>query len=222
MDWSAREDAEARLARQLARLGADVYMDVTQALGDPPDLARLTREVWMDIEQRYRGALASALEGVFLEALDALSEETGFALEWGQANAAAAQWARQRALSLAQDLNQTSQRLLSEAVADFFEQGWTIDQLRDKISAVFGPSRAETIAITEVTMAVAQGEAALVAELEKAGVRMIAIWNTAEDERVCPVCAPRNGQRRGDAWQDLPPAHTRCRCWVSYEWSEGA
>lgn len=37
------------------------------------------------------------------------------------------------------------------------------------------------------------------------------IWHTREDELVCPICAPRQGERFSGA-SNGPPAHPRCRC----------
>lgn len=51
-------------------------------------------------------------------------------------------------------------------------------------------------------------------------------WVTVEDNRVCPVCRPLDGQtiasqrsfrREGVTWSDVPgqpPAHPRCRCYT--------
>lgn len=38
-------------------------------------------------------------------------------------------------------------------------------------------------------------------------------WHTQEDERVCPICGPRDlvEYRQGEGPQ--PPAHQNCRCW---------
>jgi SPP1 gp7 family putative phage head morphogenesis protein len=46
----------------------------------------------------------------------------------------------------------------------------------------------------------------------------VMIWETANDERVCPVCGALHGKREDD-WNGLrsPPAHPRCRCGVRLE-----
>jgi hypothetical protein len=73
------------------------------------------------------------------------------------------------------------------------------------------------IAVTEVTRASVEGERAQVRELAAQGVVLVATWQTANDELVCPVCGPRNGRREGDGWDSPPPAHPRCRCWLNHE-----
>lgn len=37
-------------------------------------------------------------------------------------------------------------------------------------------------------------------------------WLTARDERVCPICAPRDGKRYTLDTQERPPIHPQCRC----------
>jgi hypothetical protein len=74
---------------------------------------------------------------------------------------------------------------------------------------MFSPVRAERIAVTETTRAVVEGERAYVAELEReTGQRMVPIWMTANDELVCPICAPRNEKPITNG--DYPPAHPNC------------
>ena len=46
-------------------------------------------------------------------------------------------------------------------------------------------------------------------------------WLTAEDERVCAICAPLDGQvvpikEQFDGGFDVPPAHPQCRCTAIY------
>lgn len=107
---------------------------------------------------------------------------------------------------------------------------------------VFSPTRAETIAITEITTAITAAETAArqdranedpeqrAKEQPRDGAQgqppvivsdgTIAIWQTAEDERVCPVCGPLH-DARANRWAtkfpEGPPAHPRCRCWLIYK-----
>jgi hypothetical protein len=46
------------------------------------------------------------------------------------------------------------------------------------------------------------------------------VWRIAEDERVCPVCAPLEGRSINGALGPFPPLHTRCRCWLQYSHSD--
>jgi hypothetical protein len=103
---------------------------------------------------------------------------------------------------------------------------------------VFSPRRAEAIAATEVTRAITQGETAARFEIyaedpaNRANFQggdsppiiisdgLVAIWQTEEDGRVCPLCGPLNGKPAKDwigQFPQGPPAHVNCRCWLIYE-----
>lgn len=106
------------------------------------------------------------------------------------------------------------------------------------VQDIFDARRAATIAITEVTTAITQAEIAArreaVTDDPQARVTpddpaeppivisdgLVAIWQTAEDERVCPVCGPLHDARDArwaSKFPNGPPAHPRCRCWLIYE-----
>lgn len=76
-----------------------------------------------------------------------------------------------------------------------------------------GRNRALTIARTEIIRAHAEGQ---LDALEKLGVEEVGVaveWNTAGDDRVCPLCQPLDGvvmkikEARG-----ILPRHPNCRC----------
>lgn len=77
--------------------------------------------------------------------------------------------------------------------------------------------RAGVIARTETMRAFNVGNMAAIIE---SGAKRFT-WIAAEDEAVCPICGPRDGQTfRID--EMAPPAHPRCRCTVAAEFSEEA
>jgi SPP1 gp7 family putative phage head morphogenesis protein len=80
---------------------------------------------------------------------------------------------------------------------------------------VFGRTRAERIAVTETTRLAEIAERAAVQTLQNAGVAIRRKWQTAEDERVCPICRPLNDRPEHEwpsAYRNGPPAHVNCRC----------
>jgi len=110
--------------------------------------------------------------------------------------------------------------------------------------SIFTQSRADSIAATETTAAASAGEQAARQELEagdSTAIGALAIfgmlagetdavdkiqhdvvetWETEDDARVCPICAPLDGMKRdkwGNEFPTGPPAHPNCRCWLSYE-----
>jgi hypothetical protein len=119
-----------------------------------------------------------------------------------------------------QDLFNTRYEHLNEIIPRFYEEQWNLGQLRSDLERYYSPVRAEMIAVTETTRAAVEGERALVDALQKeSGIAMVPIWQTSNDERVCPICGPKHGKPITDG--QYPPAHPRCRCWVTYEYPEG-
>lgn len=89
------------------------------------------------------------------------------------------------------------------------EGAFNVAEVIDGVTALFGPERAERIAVTETTRVMGQ---AAIATYELLGVDEWE-WRTAEDGRVCPECEDmRDG---GPYWVTdvFEPAHPRCRCW---------
>jgi len=87
------------------------------------------------------------------------------------------------------------------------------------IEPVVGAQRAETVAITAATEAAAAGVRAYRDGLRaEHNLEYVMIWETANDERVCPICGALHGKRE-DEWggRSGPPAHPRCRCGVRLE-----
>ena len=86
------------------------------------------------------------------------------------------------------------------------------------LDPLFGPSRAKSIAVTEVTRAYAEGANIAKEQIERmSGLQMVHIWNTNNDSLVCEICAPLNRKKQGDGWWEFPPAHPNCRCWTTQE-----
>lgn len=116
------------------------------------------------------------------------------------------------------NLNLTSRTRFATAFRDWQrgELGGRADglpQLIKSLEPVFGPVRAEAIAVTETTRVFVQAQR-LAEESNPATVAFR--WLTSADERVCPVCGPRHGEvrRKADGYSggvDIP-AHPRCRC----------
>jgi hypothetical protein len=113
-------------------------------------------------------------------------------------------------------ITDTTRNALQKEVAAFLQNGdMTIQDLAQRLYRYYSPTRAELIAITEVTRAASEGEDATIREIEKlSGDKYEPIWQTANDERVCIICGPRHN--KVVAKDDKPPAHPRCRCWRNH------
>jgi hypothetical protein len=221
---------EDELAAALGKLGARQLSDLMKYLGDPPNMMNLPADFWASMSEASYVAVLPVLENACLAgALDFLNTLT-IGVDWALVNMEAANWARTYSYDLVKQINDTSRKATQQAVSSFFEQQMTMGQLRDKLKPYYGTVRAEMIATTEVTRASAEG-ARIVASLieQQSGIKMKEVWQTSNDELVCPICAPRNGVAegegtgsaywlRGDGINRQPPAHPRCRCGISHEY----
>lgn len=216
-----RERHEAALARTLGRLLRQHYQMVVNALGDNPTPEKVTRELLDIMRDELAGALQPHIERIYVGQVEALMHQPlavkqgGIGIEWTLVNERAARWAREYTFGLVSKMTDATQKALREQVANFWRDQRTVDDLKDSLARLFGPVRAEMIAVTEVTRAASQGEQAFAEELREMGLKTVHIWQTANDDLTCPICAPLHGTRQGDGWTDPPPAHPRCRCWIN-------
>lgn len=138
-------------------------------------------------------------------------------INWELANDDAARWALAHAAEIVGQLKDVTRRRLRREIAAWIENGETLSALIDRLSPIFGPTRARLIAETETTRAFAEGN---MAAWRSTGVIKKRKWNTANDELVCPICGPLNQTVVGmdedfPGGVSNPPAHPRCRCWVT-------
>lgn len=166
-------------------------------------------------------ALRAAIEPTLVDAItsDVLAQMAvvGLYADIAAVNSAALEWARRYTYELVSNLTDTTREVVRHAVESFIATpGMTVGDLRALLAPAFGEVRAEMIAITEVTRAYAQAAQIYQALLRDYGLEMTRIWRTSGDDIVCPVCAPNNDKPEWE-WEhpDGPPAHPRCRCWVT-------
>jgi hypothetical protein len=190
-----------------------------ELMGDPPSLDNVPMSFWDDAGKEMAQVVTPFSERVYLEGAERMLETVPVGVDWSLVNESASQWARQYSYNLVSGINATTQRAVGQAVGNFYSQAWTMGDLRRKLGNIYGPVRADMIAQTEVTRAAAEGERGVVAEIGKEGIRMVEVWQTSNDEIVCPICGPRHGKKQGDGWNrnQGPPAHPRCRCWINHE-----
>lgn len=193
-------------AELTARLEAMDNIEVLSALIRPSEWDVLTAPLRTEIEP----ALVQTYMVAAGELSDELSQVVGV-------DDAAAGWAEAQAFDLVNGMNRTSQRRLQGVLDKWRGEPTTNQELIENLSILFGRSRAEAVAVTEVTRAASAGQEKVAEELRGQGFDITSIWQTMMDERVCPVCGPRHNQPRGSNWTMLPPAHVFCRCFVSHE-----
>lgn len=127
-------------------------------------------------------------------------------------------------------VTKTTSKKIRSALATGLEQGEGIVELTKRVNtlAAFSSARAQKIALTEVLRASTRSELQV---WKDTGVVEAKIWWTAQDERVCSICAPLHGKvvelnktffNLGDKFPDGtvvdyesvpgPPSHPQCRC----------
>jgi len=184
-------------------------------VGYPPDASRVPESWWEEHRARIAAALAVALVDVYLEAAAAVQAGLpGSVSDWAQVQGDAATWARDYAGGLAASLVTNTRSALAALLS--LAPGMSAEDVTRRVRDLFGPTRAATIAITETTRAVSAAERHvidLVAVVISA--TLTPYYQTAADERVCPMCSPRNRRRITDGV--FPPLHPRCRCWVDWQ-----
>lgn len=228
MEIPNREEMEGRLARALGKLQRSQLARLIEYLGDPPRVENVPESFWQEIGQELLEVLRPFLASLYqAQAAEMLAAMPAIGVDWALVHEAAATWARQHAGQLVAGINAHTREALGRAVSGFFEDGLTRGELEGQLAGLFGPVRAEMIAVTEVTRAAAEGQQGLVSEVAAQGIEMVDAWSTRNDELVCPICGPLHG-RDADGYDagrvpywihpvtgvryGKPPAHPRCRC----------
>ena len=137
--------------------------------------------------------------------------------------AEAAGWAAEYAGEVVAGLVATTRKLVNkarEAKAKAPDMGR--EQIAEILAPGFSKARSVMIAITETTSARSGGVMLYASLLRVVGLAVTEVWETQEDERVCPVCGELHDTTK-DVWgvdyPGGPPAHPNCRCRLRLEWS---
>lgn len=141
---------------------------------------------------------------------------------------------------LAESYNDTTMQLLKDFLEQGQTEGWTLDELTEKLNSVYDYSdevRARQVATTE-TFRIANDSTK--EAWKQSGVVKSIKWYTATDDRVCPWCDAMDGKiidiedsffDKGDeavgtdgsklpiTYDDVesPPLHVSCRCYTRPE-----
>jgi SPP1 gp7 family putative phage head morphogenesis protein len=139
-------------------------------------------------------------------------------IDWHLLATEARDFVRHYLFDLIRNVDDTTRKLVSDAVTKWLESGESLDTLSKEIDAIFrDPARAQVISSTEATRAYAAGSKM---RYQQANVQK-AIWNTVNDSVVCPICRLFKGTigTLDGGWSTkdgpvFPPAHPGCRCWM--------
>ncbi len=126
------------------------------------------------------------------------------------------------ALEAQAQVNREKEEIAANSPAAKLQSRRTLEEL----FAAFGHERAITIAGDQAYRA---RQLAQISAARITGVVTDVIWQTAGDERVCPICGALQGEKikLGKKFMgaqdpiESPPAHVNCRCWLVYLTSGG-
>jgi len=229
---SNRDELEAQLAKEVGKLNERTRRKLLKLIGDPPSLDNFTGDVWYEILIDFQQVLTPELETVFIAGVQNMITDIGFTgVNWDLINQRAVDWARQYGADLSGQLIDARQKALGDAMADYFANRIDRTGLFARVNRLYGAAKGEEIAITEVTRAAVAGEQVVVDQLTDEGVMLRKVWLTVRDDHVCPICEPMDGMKaekigfdalfihpETNIAYDNPPAHTRCRCGVRYDY----
>lgn len=159
-----------------------------------PDSEALRRVLQPYIEQ---GALIGVSEA--LEPLIAF----GLGFDETLINEVAVAFARMHSAELVRGIDATTRAAINKHVSAWLQSGDKINELIRAIeqAGTFSKSRAEMIAVTEVTNAVAGGNVGAWKDVNRQlGVEIVSgmQWTTSNQENVCPICSALGGLRYGE------------------------
>lgn len=172
-------------------------------------------QFWDDEEADLWDTLAPAVIASLLLGVDGgistLPDNTQALVNYDHVNQAALDYAKNYRYSWIKDITETTRKQTQKAMADWIQSGASLDVLESQLSNIYGETRADSIATTEVTRIFAEGNAQA---WQSTGLVSGVRFNTAEDDHVCPYCSPLDGQIFDvDDYGHKPPIHVNCRCY---------
>jgi len=211
-----KDDAESELRpheRQLYRDLKRAFLQLRQVMLDGAD--EITAQMF---NETLYPAMRRNIETIARLFADEMRAEVGVAVN---VDALLADWAEEATRRQVEELLYPYTRdYIARAVAAWRRMpNADRAELIQMIEPVVGAKRAETVAITAATEAAAAGVRAYRDGMRaEHNLEYVMIWETANDERVCPICGALHGKRE-DEWggRSGPPAHPRCRCGVRLE-----
>lgn len=150
-------------------------------------------------------------------------------IDWNWFNQAAINWLNAYQSTTLFGIHNVTQKRTISIIQDWIRRGERLPMLIKRLEPWFEKNRAQRVAVTEITRAYAEGN---MLSWQASGIVGAKKWQTARDERVCPICGPLHNEvvglqsgwtmnADGEIVEDTggeglmaPPAHVRCRCWL--------
>lgn len=221
-EQKVRMELERRTARDLRRVFNDMLDTLfPEGFGeweDPNIAAQRVRDRFREEQELYDVLSRAIQDGADLGVSVSVNQlaNIGYGFDYTLAHTQARAWAARYVGELISGITQTTVDGVRQATARWIESGEPLEALIQDLQPYFGRRRAELVAATEVTRSFSEGaqiayrESGVVSDLE---------WQNSQDERVCPICGPRQGRRTPLHNPQIDgigiPAHPSCRCWWS-------
>jgi len=131
-------------------------------------------------------------------------------------NQAVLDYVKQYKSKIVDEVNRKTGRDVRRIYEEWILSGRPLKDLETKLRAlnIFSKERAKRIAVTEITRLFADGNSLV---WQAAGYIDTVRWNTARDDKTCPICkgfATANGGVY-ELNSIRPPAHPLCRCFLT-------
>lgn len=211
-DARLKDRTEAEWAALLAGVLSDQYDELLEQLD--PNNPNPPSPTWWD---KWGTTLMAAL-GVSLLNLSQVATESavnyyGVGVDWDAVLQASQDWATRYGYDLVRGINATSQAGLQKLLSSYQSGTIDYDTLVQMLSNQYGPTRAASIAATEVSRGFEQGIDIYQDQLEKLGMQTDRVWLTAVG--ACPLCEPMHGRLESEGWPEgPPPRHPNCYCYT--------
>lgn len=139
-------------------------------------------------------------------------------VDWDMLAYDARNFAQQYVFNLIRNVDNTTIKMVQDAIVKWIESGEPLDALRESMKDIFhDPIRAAAVAETETTRIYAEGG---LERYRRADVKRIKL-SRLNDKLVCDVCLPLEGTivPLSEGWSAVtgyryPPFHVRCRHWI--------
>lgn len=174
--------------------------DLEESLNDPG--------FWAELRASIMGAVIPVWVESFVAGAELAVEDVGLPVDVDAINSAADEFIEQYANEWWDRLEAGQRERLRSAIQKARANGLSAKEVAALIEDDFGAERAMRIAVTELTNLLGGGAQE---QYRASGFRFWQ-WRTANDERVCPVCAPLE-DRVFPMTTRFEAAHVRCRCW---------
>jgi hypothetical protein len=218
-DLAERESYEKRLLKAMREVFASAYKVLSQGLAAVNAAIKkaLKKYAGPILEEIQRRAVIFLL--LFLQDDDYVSSRVGESgKSWESIKRNASKKAKQSANDqldrLGDQIADTNEGIFDEWDE---ESGESFEDFATR--RLFPDSRSGNVAITETTGAVGDGEYRVKDALSEIGIEITAVWVTANDDRVCPICGPMHLKPESqwvDEFPNGPPIHPRCRCYLNW------